>query len=103
MSLLKQSTAYNAAFWLANTQDSITGLTGASPTVTLSKNGGAFAAAGGSTTEIGSGWYYIALTTTDTNTLGDLVVHATATSADAADLTHQVLAAAPTAAIPFVG
>lgn len=103
MSLIKQSTAYNAAFFLVTTQDSVTGLTGATVTVTVSKNGAAFAAPGGSVTEIGLGWYYLALTTTDTNTLGDLLIHATATNADPTDQSHQVVPSISTAAIGFVG
>lgn len=75
---------------MVQSSDHITGLTGATVTVTLSKAGGAFAAAGGTVTEISSGWYKIALTTTDTNTLGDLAFHCTATSGDPTDFSDQV-------------
>lgn len=92
MALLKQSTAYTRMFLLVQTADHITGLTGASPTVTLSKAGGAFAAAGGTVTEVSSGWYKIALTTTDTNTLGELAFHVTAASGDPTDFADQVAA-----------
>jgi hypothetical protein len=103
MSLIKQSTAYNASFFLVTTQDSITGLTGATVTVTISKNGAAFASPGGTVTEIGNGWYYLALNTTDTNTQGDLLIHATATNADPTDVTNQVVPLIATAAMGFAG
>lgn len=90
MALLKQSTAYNRTFLMVDSADHITGKTGLTPTVTLSKNAGAFAAAGGTVTEISSGWYKIALTTTDTNTVGDLAYHCTAAGADPTDFADQV-------------
>jgi len=77
---------------MVDSTDHFTGKTGLTVTVTLSKNGGAFAAAGGTVTEIASGIYKIALTTTDTNTLGDLVFHCTGTGADATDFIDQVSA-----------
>lgn len=92
MAQLAQSTAYNRSFLMVQSSDHITGITGATVTVTISKNGAALAAPGGAVTQIGSGWYYIALTTTDTNTLGDLVFHCTATSADPTDFSDQVTA-----------
>lgn len=64
MALLKVSTARNRMFYL--------GSTGLTPTVTISKNGAAFGALGGTITEVSGNWYKVALNTTDTNTLGDL-------------------------------
>jgi hypothetical protein len=90
MATLKQSTTYTRLFLMVQSADHITGLTGASPTVTLSKAGGSFAAAGGTVTEVASGWYKIALTTTDTNTLGDLAFHVTAANGDPTDFVDQV-------------
>lgn len=88
---LKQSTSVNIPFLLRSSTDSITGLTGATPTVTLSKNGGSFAAAGGSVSEIGNGWYELAANTTDTGTLGAFLLYATAAGADPSDENfHQV-------------
>lgn len=100
--LLKQSTAYNIPFFMIDATDSITGKTGLSPTVTLSKNGAAFGAAGGSVTEIGNGWYYLAANTTDTGTLASLLLHATATGADPWDEAHQVLVDIPGGSISSV-
>lgn len=44
--------------------------------VYVSKNGGSFAVATNSVTEVGRGWYKVSLTATETNTDGPLVVEA---------------------------
>lgn len=93
--LLKQSTARNRMILMVDSADHITGKTGLTLTVTLSKDGGAFAAMGGTVTEISSGWYKLALNTTDTGTLGDLAIHATSTGADPTDVADQVVALLP--------
>lgn len=92
MALLSQSTSYTATFLMVQSNDHISALTGATVTVSISKNGGAFAApSGGATaTEISNGWYKIALSATDTNTVGDLDYHCTATSGDPTDFRDQV-------------
>lgn len=61
---IAQSTAFNRPFYI--------GVTSLTLSVALSKNGGAFAAAGGAVTEISVGWYNLAMSTTDTNTVGAL-------------------------------
>jgi hypothetical protein len=91
---LKQSTAYTRMFLMVDAADHISAKTGLTVTVTLSKAGGSFAAAGGTVTEVANGWYKIALTTTDTNTLGDLAYHCTGTGADPTDFEDQVSARA---------
>ena len=91
MRLLKQSsTAQPLMFLLVQSSDHITPLTGASPTVTLSKAGGSFASPSGAVTEVANGWYKVAGNATDTDTLGPLVLHATAASADPADVYFDV-------------
>lgn len=96
MKCLKQSSnAQPLLFLLIQSSDHISPLTGATPTVTLSKNGGSFASPAGAVTEIGGGWYKVAGNGTDTNTLGPLVLHATATSADPADYYFEVVAYDP--------
>lgn len=92
MSSLKQSTAYTRMFQMVDATDHVTGKTGLTVTVTLSKAGGAFGAAGGAVTEVSSGWYKLALNTTDTNTLGDLAFHCTGTGADPTDFVDHVSA-----------
>lgn len=96
MKTLKQNqTAHPLQFMLVSSSDHITGLTGATPTVVLSKNGGAFAAAAGAVSEIGSGWYQVAANSTDCNTLGPLILHATASGGDPSDEEFQVAAYDP--------
>lgn len=76
------TTNYPIPFLMVNALDHQTGMTGLTPAVTLSKNGGAFATPSGAVTEIGNGWYALAGNATDRNTLGDLIIHATSTGAD---------------------
>ncbi len=90
MALLKLNNPYVRMFFLTQAIDHISGATGLVPTVTLSKNGGAFAAAAGAITEAGYGWYAVALTTGDINTLGNLTFHCTAATADPTDFTDTV-------------
>ena len=65
--------------------DHITGKTGLTPTVTISKNGGSFASPSGAVTELANGWYLLAGHATDRDTLGDLLIHATGSGADPMD------------------
>jgi hypothetical protein len=96
---IQQSTATQPLlFLLVSSSDHNSPLTGASPTVTLSKNGGAFVPPNGLTTEVGSGWYKVAGNATDSNTLGPLVLHATATGADPTDVVFPVVAFNPLSA-----
>jgi hypothetical protein len=94
--LIQQSTtAQPLTFLMVLSSDHITGATGLSPTVTLSKNGGAFASPAGAVTEIGSGWYKVAGNATDNGTLGPLLLHATAGTADPSDTKFSVVAFNP--------
>lgn len=84
--IFQSSTQSALLFLLVQSSDHITGLTGATPTVTISKNGAAFASPAGAVSEIGSGWYKVAGNATDTLALGPLALHATAAGADPCDL-----------------
>jgi hypothetical protein len=95
MAQIKQSTTYNRMFLMVLSSDHLTGATGKTPAVTISKNSAAFAAAAGVVTEIASGWYNVALTVADTGTLKDLAFHITATSCDPTDFVDQVVALDP--------
>lgn len=95
MMLLKVSTARNLAFKMIDSADHVSKKTGLSPTVNISKNGGSFSAAAGTVTEIANGWYLIALTTADVDTLGDLAFYITATGADDSDFVRQVVTELP--------
>lgn len=80
-----QSTTIRVAFYLSLSSDHVSAATGKTAAVTISKNGAAFgnpSAGATNATEIASGWYYVDLSTTDTGTLGPLIVRVTATSCD---------------------
>jgi hypothetical protein len=80
--ITQNSAAYPLYFALKLASDHASPATGLTPTVTLSKNGGAFLAAAGAVSELGGGWYKVGGSSTDTNTPGLLLLHATATGAD---------------------
>src|SRR5581483_5493550 len=93
---IKQSTtAYPLVFFMTDSSDHISPKTGLTTTVTLSKAGGSFASPSGSVSEIGSGWYKVAGNATDSDTLGPLLLHATATGADPTDMLYEVVAYDP--------
>src|SRR5207253_1183407 len=101
MALYKQSTAYTRTFFMVSSTDHLTAKTGVTPTVNVSKAGAAFGAAGGTVTEIANGWYKIVLSTTDTNTGGDLSFHITGSGADDTDFVDQIVAVDFTDATAF--
>ena len=67
---------------MVDSNDHITKKTGLTPSVSLSKSGASFAAANGSISEVGNGFYKIQLNADDTNKEGDLAYHITASGAD---------------------
>lgn len=87
----QNSTTYPQAFFMADSSDHVTGKVGLSPTVTLSKNSGSFAAASGAVSEIGNGWYSLAGNATDRNTLGEQLLHAEAGGADDFDGQYSIV------------
>lgn len=93
--LKSSSTAKPLLFLMIDSTDHLSGKTGLTPTVTISKNGAAFAAPAGAVTELANGWYKCAGNATDTDTLGPLVLHATASGADPVDDTFTVVAYDP--------
>lgn len=82
----KQSTAKNVMVLMVDSTDHVTGKTGLTLTITASKDGGAFGAISPTVTERGNGWYNLALTSSHTDTLGDLALHITGLAADPADM-----------------
>lgn len=97
--MLKQSTARNVLVFMTDSADHVAGKTGLTLTITASKDGAAFASISPTVTERGNGWYSLALTTSHTDTLGDLALHVTATGADPTDLREQVFVALPGEAV----
>ena len=91
----QNSTSYPIVFFMADSTDHNTGKTLLSPTVQLSKNGAGFGAALGTVSEIGLGFYSIAGNATDRNTLGPLIMVATATGADTAQAVMNIVSYDP--------
>ena len=87
-------------FILLSTTDS-SPLTGASPTVTISKDGAAFTAATNTPAEIGNGYYYVDLTSAETTVTNNVIIRATATGAQPTAVVwepEQAMPTVPTAA-----
>jgi hypothetical protein len=109
---IAQSTARRVLLKLFE-EGTTTPSTGETLAITLSKNGGAFAnpsAGATNATELSVGWYYVDLSTTDTGTLGDLVVRGTAAGCDPSErlfavskATNRGLTALPDAAADAAG
>jgi hypothetical protein len=99
----QNSTNYPIGFLLVLKTDHITGATGKAATVvlTVSKNGGTFAAhdAGSSITETGNGWYNWTPAAADRDTLGELKLHAAEPSCDPYDEKYDIVAYDPFAAV----
>lgn len=83
-------------FFLASSADHITGAPGLNPTVTIAKNGSAtFATPAGAVSNLANGWYAVAGNASDEDTLGPLLLHATAPGADPVDDCFPVVAYSP--------
>jgi hypothetical protein len=100
MQLILNGDTRPVLFFMAQSGDHISGLIGAAPAVTISRNGGAFAAPAGTVAEVGNGWYGLTPAGADATTNGVLLLHATATGGDPADVKAQVVAFDPYAAFP---
>lgn len=93
--MLKVSTARSAVVLMVASSDHVTGLDSLTLTITASKDGGSFATITPTVTDLGNGFYKLALTTAHTDTLGDLALHITGTDADPTDLIYQVVTDLP--------
>lgn len=103
MTLITNGSAPVIAFLMVATSDHIAGLASITPTVRISKNGGASAATTNAASAIDNtnmaGWYVVTLTATETNTNGEIAFHATGTGADPSDWKEQVVAFSVTDAV----
>jgi hypothetical protein len=97
---LAQSSTDVLDFLMVDALDHITGATGKTVTVTLCKNGGAFGPALGSVSEIASGWYRYTPVASELNTLGPLLLHATAALCDPRDASFVVVNYNPSVILP---
>lgn len=93
--LYRNDTSKPLLFLMVDAVDHLTGKTGLTPTVTISKNGSSFAAPAGTVSEVGYGWYKLTPASNDVDTLGPLILHAEATGADPADVEYRVVAYNP--------
>lgn len=91
----RNQTAQPLVFLMVDATDGKSPKPDLSPTVTLSKNGAAFASPAGAVSEIGVGWYKVAGNATDSSAFGPLVLHAEADGADPQDEIFQVVAYDP--------
>lgn len=92
MTTLKVNQAQLIAFVLQDASGvEVTGL-GTTFTVSISKNGGAFAASAGTKAEIGNGWYSYELTAGETDTTGPLALKITGVGVDQQNLLYQISA-----------
>lgn len=97
----QSSTAYPLVFLMVDSSDHRSGKTGLSPTVKIGKAGATGVSPAGAISEIDAtnlpGWYAVAGNATDSNTLGSLILHASAAGADPADYVYEVVAVDPQA------
>lgn len=91
MQYIQNSSNYPLVFLMISSVDHISPATGLTPTVTISKNGGAFASPIGAISEVGNGWYKVAGNINDTDTLGPLIIHATSVGADPTDMNEVIV------------
>ena len=75
MKMIRQKTATNVMVLMTESADHVTGIDGLTLTIKLSKDGGVFTSISPTVIGRGDGWYNIALTTSHTDTLGDLTLH----------------------------
>lgn len=84
-------TAQPLLFLLISNSDHRSPVLAAVPTVRLSQNAGPFLAPVGAVTEVGLGWYQVAGNAIDSQQLGSLALHATASGCDPADEEYDVV------------
>ena len=79
---LTKDASYTYTFLLVDADDDETAEESKSPTVEISKAGGAFATSTNAATEISDGWYKVTLTASELDTAGDFIIIASATGTD---------------------
>ena len=87
----QNSVGYPIGIFMVDGVNHVTGKTGLSLTVEISKNGGAFAPPSGVVTELGFGWYSLDGNADDRSVLGELKIHAEANGADPFDTTVEIV------------
>lgn len=87
---IKLNSEYNVVFLMVSNVNHIIGQEGASPVCRISKAGSPFSICEGLITELGYGWYSIALSEDDTNIPGELVIHVDALGCDPTDVVYNI-------------
>lgn len=93
---IPQSTAKRIVFKAYLASDHVTEATGKTIAITISKNGGAFgnpSAGATNATAISNGWYFVDLSTTDTNTLGPIAVRGAEATIDDVGVLLEIVSA----------
>lgn len=90
MAIIKANATYTRTFLAVYKTDHITGATGVTVIVRLSKAGGAYGASTNTASAVANGLYSIVLASGDTNTVGDLSFNCTGTNIDPTDFIDQV-------------
>lgn len=78
-------------FLMVSSVDHLSPAIGLSPTVSIAKINGLFTSPAGAVVELGDGWYQVNGNVNDTNTVGPLLLHATAPGADPTDVQYEVV------------
>lgn len=103
MRWLKQNTAANVCVLMVLSNDRASPASSFSSgdlTIKISKNGGSFSTISVTAVNLGNGWYSIPLTISHTDTLGELLLHVEANTADPYDEKYLVVGIDTTASIP---
>jgi hypothetical protein len=100
MATIPQFSIFNRPFILISNIDHVSPLPNAIPSVSLAKSGSIFFPSAGTITEIGDGWYNIALSANDTDILGMLSYHIVAFGADPTDMNDEIVSS--TLQPPFI-
>lgn len=95
MSLLKKSIARNVMVFAVDAADNASGKSGLTLTISSSKDGASFASISPTVTDLGNGWYKLALDTGMTDTLGELALQITAANAIIQPYVHEVVSELP--------
>lgn len=90
MRIIKKSTATTIMVLMTSDVNHISGIDGLTLATYLSKNGVGFVNTSLDVEDVGYGWYNIVLSSGDTDTLGDLVLHIESDGADPSDVLMQV-------------
>lgn len=100
--MIKQNSSKNIMVFMKDSSNHISGKTGLTLLISVSKDGGEFSVINPVVTERGDGWYSIAITSSVTNIIGELAFHITATGADNNDFVYNVYSNDMSSVVPSI-